>query len=369
MSSTSSKIRTSRYANCTVVVIDRCARAVANGTDLDEAIPGFSAHDVALVARGALDVVEAGDLAHRDLVGSDWLLTIVAEALFAEADDRRRFGDKEGATAAWDRALLAVERAAESSDRSPILWYQDIFFEAAQSLVRRGDRLGLVRHAECLAEALRDTSDANVRSELRDLGVSRLKLGDYREALALFAAVLRHDPSDPWTYNVLALDLPHLGLPSLGRSAAERGIELVRRGDDPDHLARQLREQLADIGSAEDRSDAPADAIEDLRDALRTDFTAVASESPRDLALRLVPEVATARVKELPSMPTPDALAEIGARLRPLLGSAPSALTDGSSAWRVPEPGPTVTRDGPKVGRNDPCPCGSGKKFKKCCAP
>jgi len=26
----------------------------------------------------------------------------------------------------------------------------------------------------------------------------------------------------------------------------------------------------------------------------------------------------------------------------------------------------TVTREGPKVGRNDPCPCGAGKKFKKC---
>jgi hypothetical protein len=24
-------------------------------------------------------------------------------------------------------------------------------------------------------------------------------------------------------------------------------------------------------------------------------------------------------------------------------------------------------RDQPKVGRNDPCPCGSGKKYKKCC--
>jgi uncharacterized protein YecA (UPF0149 family) len=23
-------------------------------------------------------------------------------------------------------------------------------------------------------------------------------------------------------------------------------------------------------------------------------------------------------------------------------------------------------REEPKVGRNDPCPCGSGKKFKKC---
>ena len=24
-------------------------------------------------------------------------------------------------------------------------------------------------------------------------------------------------------------------------------------------------------------------------------------------------------------------------------------------------------RKGKKVGRNDPCPCGSGKKYKKCC--
>jgi preprotein translocase subunit SecA len=27
----------------------------------------------------------------------------------------------------------------------------------------------------------------------------------------------------------------------------------------------------------------------------------------------------------------------------------------------------TVRRSAPKVGRNDPCPCGSGKKYKKCC--
>ncbi|NLM00237.1 MAG: YchJ family protein [Treponema sp.] len=28
----------------------------------------------------------------------------------------------------------------------------------------------------------------------------------------------------------------------------------------------------------------------------------------------------------------------------------------------------TVVREGKKVGRNEPCPCGSGKKHKKCCA-
>lgn len=26
-----------------------------------------------------------------------------------------------------------------------------------------------------------------------------------------------------------------------------------------------------------------------------------------------------------------------------------------------------IVRDNPKVGRNDPCLCGSSKKFKKCC--
>jgi tetratricopeptide (TPR) repeat protein len=32
--------------------------------------------------------------------------------------------------------------------------------------------------------------------------------------------------------------------------------------------------------------------------------------------------------------------------------------------WGAPK---TVKRDAQKVGRNDPCPCGSGKKYKKCC--
>ena len=37
---------------------------------------------------------------------------------------------------------------------------------------------------------------------------------------------------------------------------------------------------------------------------------------------------------------------------------------DDGKASSKPE---TVRREAPKVGRNDPCPCGSGKKYKKCC--
>jgi len=35
--------------------------------------------------------------------------------------------------------------------------------------------------------------------------------------------------------------------------------------------------------------------------------------------------------------------------------------------WRAKRGATTVRNDAPKVGRNDPCPCGSGKKFKQCC--
>jgi len=38
------------------------------------------------------------------------------------------------------------------------------------------------------------------------------------------------------------------------------------------------------------------------------------------------------------------------------------------TADAAPETPPSAgIRRGPKIGRNDPCPCGSGKKYKKCC--
>jgi preprotein translocase subunit SecA len=67
-----------------------------------------------------------------------------------------------------------------------------------------------------------------------------------------------------------------------------------------------------------------------------------------------------------------------GASRTPAFAGAGSAVSGGSSAAataRAPQPArvggddapvKTVRRDEPKIGRNDPCWCGSGKKFKKC---
>ena len=32
-----------------------------------------------------------------------------------------------------------------------------------------------------------------------------------------------------------------------------------------------------------------------------------------------------------------------------------------------PPPKTPIIRDTPKIGRNDPCICGNGRKFKRCC--
>jgi len=54
----------------------------------------------------------------------------------------------------------------------------------------------------------------------------------------------------------------------------------------------------------------------------------------------------------------------------PFRAYKPQASTETENPGnRTKAPGTTapVRRDTPKVGRNDPCPCGSGKKFKHCC--
>ncbi|MEW6751734.1 MAG: SEC-C metal-binding domain-containing protein [Candidatus Latescibacterota bacterium] len=48
-----------------------------------------------------------------------------------------------------------------------------------------------------------------------------------------------------------------------------------------------------------------------------------------------------------------------------LEGRRPAEVLEGGRL--LPRKVETFRREAPKVGRNDPCPCGSGRKYKKCC--
>ncbi len=62
-------------------------------------------------------------------------------------------------------------------------------------------------------------------------------------------------------------------------------------------------------------------------------------------------------------MPEPDL--GVDRRSRPSMPPPSAGRTDGAPIGSTGSRGP-IRRDTPKVGRNDPCPCGSGKKYKKC---
>jgi len=74
------------------------------------------------------------------------------------------------------------------------------------------------------------------------------------------------------------------------------------------------------------------------------------------------PELALAGARTAPRNLTFNDPGELLSGSRSALGAAQPKEAEGGAGAEVQ----TVRRDAPKVGRNDPCPCGSGKKYKKC---
>jgi len=93
---------------------------------------------------------------------------------------------------------------------------------------------------------------------------------------------------------------------------------------------------------------AAVEAIDVMRDAFRrraVDLSLVGDEEDVEIALGL---------RERRATPAPSY--HIG----------PPGWLDQPHSGGI-QPGTRVSPQGSKVGRNDPCPCGSGKKYKKCC--
>jgi preprotein translocase subunit SecA len=90
----------------------------------------------------------------------------------------------------------------------------------------------------------------------------------------------------------------------------------------------------------------------------------------------VINEEAAAVARPTPRRAAPITMSKPAAETVPAFASARATapVPVGSSQSAGPQPArtggddviKTVRREEPKVGRNDPCPCGSGKKYKKC---
>ncbi|MBF0274553.1 MAG: preprotein translocase subunit SecA [Nitrospinae bacterium] len=90
-----------------------------------------------------------------------------------------------------------------------------------------------------------------------------------------------------------------------------------------------------------------------------------------EMILRIKKEVATTVYRVVPVESSE--ISDYDKKIEELYGSQETVEHRGSVEGEVKpeqvkeEKIAPIKRDAPKVGRNDPCPCGSGKKYKKCC--
>jgi preprotein translocase subunit SecA len=68
-------------------------------------------------------------------------------------------------------------------------------------------------------------------------------------------------------------------------------------------------------------------------------------------------------LRSMPKQTQHGSIDTMGSAAAAASGNASDVVSEASEAVSKAQP----IRTGPKVGRNDPCPCGSGKKFKQCC--
>ena len=189
-----------------------------------------------------------------------------------------------------------------------------------------------------------------------------------------------------------------------GRFSADEIVELLEDGEEVDWIVTQVmpsateenRSELIQILNDIAREVAPPSAVEEEQDSEATTEEADAEDLDMgELREMLPPGVDMRQVEQMLSSPRGALLADFSAFCQErgvgdegdeaemsdamrelhdewlqtpreaLEGKKPAEALEGGRLF--PDKIETFRRETPKVGRNDPCPCGSGKKFKKCC--
>jgi len=301
---------------------------------------------------------------------SDWIWICVAtlwrrwfpdQPCFEELDDKMQAGYELLASRdvvaacriwleAWNDVVRLLDKAAlesiEDFDRrfrgtqSLFNWIQDLESELWNAGLEERQFLS-ERIALCEEGLRRFRSDADLMTEnwRRALAESYFELGKAEKAEALYREWLDTDPCWGWGW---------IGWSDCYRFTRNERVDLNR-------CEQILREGFA-IAAVRDH----ADIADRLADVCEEQGRHEEAKEFRRWSERRAATVEVSRsvssVGEVLRKQTQVNFGEAG-----LPHSKISSAADLSSDT----PTPPVTRQ--KVGRNEPCPCGSGKKFKKCC--
>jgi tetratricopeptide (TPR) repeat protein len=193
-------------------------------------------------------------------------------------------------------------------------------------------RAGLVEEAATLAERFAAITEAD--NFLPDRAIILAEVGRREEALAQVTDNLTRFADDPWVTIKSGDVYEQLGDLDQAERLFRQGLDLA--GED-DYTRAGAVERLIPLLNRLGQK-AEADALVD-------------AETARDIERkeRLSDELHRKVGYSSPLAPADTPF-------------DPFAEPDDFDAFPVP-----YTRPAPKIGRNDPCPCGSAKKYKKCC--
>lgn len=304
----------------------------------------------------------------------DALLQLSAEVdgkYWGEFDDRTSLRLIEAAAGYGDAAAV---RALDRLRARPGEDYMEIFCVQL---------LGKIRYApatEALVERL-IIPDADILNQ--EAGIALARIGTV-DVIGRLEAVY---PSQEWGARLFVCE----PLGRIKRPETERSLLRLLEGEREEDLRTHIAWQLGDLCTTEGLDvirqmvvhDAFDPQVADVDDLLLTVATMTGYDFPESAKLRVwVDQRNRQRERRLRDMGEVDGLVRV-LRDRWLRGEPPWPATgeptdDGpppgvsvddfrDDGYRVPPGHGTYRREEPKVGRNDSCPCGSGKKYKKCC--
>jgi tetratricopeptide (TPR) repeat protein len=254
---------------------------------------------------------------------------------------------------AWAEVLRLLDKAGLASIRefddrfrgtqSLFNWIQDLEDELWNAGLE--DRQFLTARIRVCEEGLRRfpaEDDLMTENRRRALAESYYQVGETDQAEALYREWLKADPCWGWGW-IGWSDCYRFGFTpgrDLRRSEQllREGLSIVEVRDRPD-----LAERLADLYEEQGRGE----EAKEFRRQAKGNAPAIETRLDVEPSGRVLREKTTITFGD-EGLPLRE-LSKVAATLR---GTSPPA---------------TVGVGRQKVGRNEPCPCGSGKKFKKCC--
>jgi tetratricopeptide (TPR) repeat protein len=316
------------------------------------------------------------------------------------------------------RYAAVLERAVRTYGSDPeaaeVFDLAELYFELATEYETLGRCEDALAAADAAVDAGIDSSPDSrcLRAEIL------MRAGRVAEAEPIWTAVRADTPEDVWLYNTAGLEYTHAGLHDVALDWLTDGLRLALRTGDPERLVDQLAElrqdNLDSLGQAADALQEQAAVFLREQDQARSRWLEEPGSAPTsgsdpgtvravasawlpagdyEQAVGLWPELADSELVAGPAGPLPHALycralqqrlvelSQIGipglviapVRVAPFTAWCTERGQQPDSEARATYAAHLAATADPGVvswppGRNQPCWCGSGRKYKKCCA-